>query len=160
MRKREDRQTPWNRLWRLLRRPYPRHSTGQAYVELLLTLSFLSLIIAGVLFFGQVLYANLAVSMASYDGARAAVEALEQGAGTGQGREAAYLTFTGFHMNPAPAQISVYATSGWGRGREVVCDVSYDLSLAGLPFVSAFFPPSFPVHSRTSLRVETYRSDW
>ena len=138
----------------------PRQSSGQAYVELVLVLSLLSLIIAGVLFFGSVLYTKLAVSMASYDGARAAVEALHEGAGVGQGREAARVTLEGFHMSASPAQVSVYYTSGWDRGQEVVCLVSYNLSLSHLPFVSAFFGSSVPVRSWTSLRVETFRSDW
>jgi len=132
---------------------------GQAFVELLVVFTLLSLVIAGVLFFGQVLYAKLAVSVASYDGARAAVEALHKGTGVRQGQQPAELTLTGFHVDPSPAQVSVYATSGWGRGEDVVCTVSYNLSLAGLPFVSNFFPASFPVGSRTALRVETFRSD-
>jgi len=125
-----------------------------------LVLSLLSLIIAGVLFFGSVLYAKLAVSMASYDGARAAVEALDEGAGVGQGQTAARRTLEGFHMNTGPARVSVYSTSSWDRGQEVVCLVSYNLSLSRLPFVGRFFNPTLPVRSWTSLRVEEFRSDW
>lgn len=136
---------------------------GQGYAEFLWVLPIFTIFIAGVMFFGQIFYCQLACDMASYDGARAAAEALLTGAGTYQGQIAAARTLEGFHMDPSPASISVYAPGEWERGREIYCRVTYNLSLGHLPFVGSFpsvFSPAFEVSSDTALRVESFRSWW
>jgi len=142
-----------------------RKKEGQSYVEFLWVLPIFAIFIVAILFFGQILYCKLACDMASYDGARAAAEALLSGAGIHQGVEAAFQTLDGFHLsNPrALGQVAVGSTGAWARGQEIHCRVTYNLSLAHLPFVGSFpdvFQPTFSVSSDTALRVERYRSSW
>jgi len=66
-----------------------RDSRGQAYVELIMVLPILLILVAAVIFFGRILYLKIALDMASYDGVRAAVEALDEQAGISQGVTAA-----------------------------------------------------------------------
>jgi len=141
-----------------------RKEEGQSYVEFLWVIPIFTLFAAGVLVFGQVLYCQLACHMASYDGARAAAEALLSGAGMHQGVEAAYQTLEGFHIaNPRGAAVSVYSVGMWARTQEIHCTVRYNLALSHLPFVGMFsgvFPSGLEVSSDTALRVESYRSMW
>ncbi|HIC94549.1 MAG TPA: pilus assembly protein [Anaerolineae bacterium] len=136
-------------------------SRGQAYIELIMVLPVLLVLIAGVIFFGRILYLKIALDMASYDGVRAAVEALEEQAGISQGIAAAYNTLAGFHINPAGAGIEVVSVGPWTRGAQVYCRVSYNLNVGDIPFLGGFFSGlSIPLRSTTWSRVETLRSEW
>ncbi len=134
---------------------------GQAYVEFLIVLPLLLIVIAGILYFGRVLYASIAADMASYDCARTAAEALKAGHGVNQGESAAKNTLRGFDMNPGGARVQVSAPSGWKRGGQIRCSVAYGISLGGLPFVQLLGVPAvFPARSTTYERVEQYKSRW
>ncbi len=134
---------------------------GQAYLEFLILIPLLLVFVAGILYFGRVLYASIAVDMASYDCARTAAEALREGQGIQQGSTAAYNTLRGFYLNPDGAQVQVWAPGGWERGEQIRCRVTYGISLRGVPFVHLLgVPDVFPARSTTYLRVEEYKSRW
>ena len=138
-----------------------RKKRGQAYVEFIMVLPILLILVAAVIFFGRILYLKIALDMASYDGVRAAVEALDEQAGISQGVAAAYNTLTGFHINPAGAGIEVVPVGAWTRGTRVYCRISYELNVSDIPFLGSFFSGlSIPMHSTTWSRVETLRSEW
>jgi len=137
-------------------------STGQAYIELIMVLPIVLILLAGVLFFGRVLYLKIALDMASYDGARAAVEALEEGAGISQGVIAAQNTLAGFHVNWAAAQIEVVPVGPWQRGAQVYCRIGFNLDVSDVPFIGRIWGGglSIPMQSVAWSRVETLRSEW
>ena len=138
-----------------------RHRHGQAYIEFILILPLVLILLAGVIFFGRILYLKIALDMASYDGVRAAVEALDQAAGINQGTVAARATLEGFHINAQGAAVSITPMGPWERGQQVCCRITYNLTVGDIPFVGAFYPHGgFHVSSMTCSRVETLRSEW
>jgi TadE-like protein len=135
--------------------------SGQAFVELVLILPFLFITIAALIFFGRVLYAKIALDMASYDACRAAVEALLPGDGLEQGLTAGRETLSGFYMNPAGAQLTVAPDGVWGRGVWVSCNTRYNLYVGDIPLVSLFNSGrTVPLNANTWSRIETWRSWW
>ncbi|CAG0947834.1 hypothetical protein ANRL1_04606 [Anaerolineae bacterium] len=144
----------------LTRSVHPSDS-GQAYVELVMVLPLFLIVIAALIFFGRVLYVKIALDMTSYDGCRAAVEALRPGDGIAQGLVAGRETLKGFYLNPAGANITIAPAGGWARGTPVQCIATYDLFVGDIPGVSGFASGSgVPLQSTTWSRVELWRSDW
>jgi len=138
-----------------------RGSKGQALAEFVMVLPLLLVVLAGLIFFGRLLYVRIALDMASYDCVRTAVEALEANAGITQGRIAALNTLSGFGLDASGAGISIASVGAWERGAQVFCRVSYNLEVGDVPFVGAFFSgASFPLESTSWSRVETFRSEW
>lgn len=134
---------------------------GQAYIELVMVLPLFLIVIAGLIFFGRVLYVKIALDMASYDACRAAVEALKPGDGVSQGTVAGQETLKGFYLNPAGAKVAISPAGGWARGTPVRCDASYDLFVGDIPGVSGFARGTgVPLASTTWSRVELWRSEW
>ncbi len=134
---------------------------GQAYIELVLALPLFFLTIAALIFFGRVLYVKIALDMASYDACRAAVEAMDGGAGVHQGYTAGINTLQGFYLNPNVASLSISPQGAWQRGTPVVCNVGFNLFVGDIPFLSAFVSgKSVSIQSETWSRVETWRSYW
>ncbi len=134
---------------------------GQAYVELVMGLPVFLLIIAGLIFFGRVLYVKIALDMASYDACRAAVEALRPGEGINQGMTAGRQTLAGFYLNPGGASLSVTPAGGWARGTPIQCSAAYDLFVGDIPGASSFGSGAgVAIQSTTWSRVELWRSDW
>jgi len=136
--------------------------SGQSYVEFLMILPILLLFVAGILYFGRVLYTRVAVDMAAYDCVRTSAEAMRGGGQAEyQGITAARNTLRGFYLDPTGASVAVLFPGGWGRGNQVQCRVSYGVSLKAVPFVTAMgFPGVHHVRSTTHLRVEEYKSRW
>jgi hypothetical protein len=134
---------------------------GQAFVELVLILPFLFITIAALIFFGRVLYAKIALDMASYDACRAAVESLRPDDGLRQGLTAGRETLNGFYMNPAGAKLTVAPNGAWGRGVWVNCNARYNLYVGDIPLVSLFNSGgTVPLSAKTWSRIETWRSWW
>ena len=139
----------------------PCDTRGQALIEFVASLFVLLVILAGLIFFGRVLYVRIGLDMASYDGVRAASAALDASAGITQGRVAALNTLVGFGLDASDAVVTVASVGAWERGAQVYCRVSYNLSVADVPFVAAFFSGvSVSLESRSWSRVETHRSEW
>ncbi len=138
-----------------------KEESGQAFVELVVILPFLFITIAALVFFGRVLYAKIALDMASYDACRAAVEALRPDDGQQQGLTAGRETLSGFYMNAASAQLTVASTLTWGRGVWVSCNSRYNLYVGDIPLVSLFNAGrTVPLSAKTWSRIETWRSWW
>ncbi len=134
---------------------------GQAYVELMLVLPLFLLTVAALIFFGRVLYVKIALDMASYDACRAAVEAMDGGAGMSQGYTAGVSTLQGFYLNASAASLSIAPQGAWQRGTPVVCQASFNLFIGDIPVVSQFVSGrSVNLQSETWSRVETWRSYW
>jgi Flp pilus assembly protein TadG len=117
------------------------------------------LIVAGILYFGRVLYSDIAVQMAAYDGARAAVETLDEVRGSHQARTAAYASLDGWQLVPANAFVTV-AYEPWNRGSRVRCMVSYSVPTGNIPGAHVLFGADPVVRSSVALRVERYKSRW
>ncbi len=134
---------------------------GQAYIELMLVLPLFLLTIAALIFFGRVLYVKIALDMASYDACRAAVEAMDGGAGTHQGYTAGINTLQGFYLDANAASLSISPQGAWQRGTPVVCRAVFNLFVGDIPLVSQFASGrSVSLQSETWSRVETWRSYW
>jgi hypothetical protein len=121
------------------------------------------LFIGGVLYFGRVLYVQIAVHTAAYDCARTAAEAMQPGGGQAvqQGVTAALNTLAGFAVDRRGARAAVSFPDAWGRGRQVECAVAYRLSLRAVPFahlLDALLESTLRATAR--LRVEEYKSEW
>ena len=134
---------------------------GQAYIEFIMILPVLLILLAGVIFFGRILYLKIAIEMASYNGIRTAVEALDHGAAVYQGCTAAGNTLAGFHIHAGAAQIAVTSTGGWQRGQHACCCVTYNVGVGNVPFLGVFFPQENILMGSTACsRVAPLRAGW
>jgi len=138
-----------------------RSEKGQASVELLLLVMGMVMITSAIIFFGRVLYVNLAVQAAAYDGARVAVETLSLGRGVWEARQAVEYTLYGWHLDPEAARI-IITFEPWSRGSRVQCAVYYDVRVSDLPLLGWFYSggAGVRVSADTTLRVEQYKSRW
>lgn len=143
----------------MVRRPRAAPERGQALIELVIVLPFFFLIIAGVIFFGRALYAQIALDMATYDGCRAAVESLDAGSAAYQGDFAARNTLEGFYLNADNVNFQI-AAGGWERGALVRCQATFDLYVGNVPWLVFHSGSSLALRSTTLSRVEMWRSDW
>ena len=135
------------------------NESGQGSIEMLFLIMGSLMIISGILYFGRVLYADLAVQMAAYDGARAAVETLDQTRGPHQARTAAYATLDGWLLDPSRSAVTVMYEP-WNRGSRVRCIVYYRVPVGNIPGSRLLFGRDPVVNSAVTLRVEQYKSRW
>lgn len=134
---------------------------GQALVEFILILPFLFLILAALIYFGRLIYATIALDMASYDACRAAVEALRRDDGQSQGLTAGRETLNGFSMSAASARLTVTPQGNWDRGVWVRCQTEYTLRVNDIPMVQLFHPGgAVPLRATQWSRIQTWRSWW
>ena len=127
------------RLWR--------EQKGQALVELALLLPVLLLLLGGIMEFGRLLHAQLVLTAASREGARAAAVGLPPEEVCGRVREvAAALDEDRLEVVQEPA-------GGLARGQLVTVTVRYTLDLV-FPFMEALLPVPFPLRASTTMRVE------
>lgn len=141
------------------RRKETRSEEGQGSVEMLFFIMGILLIITGILYFGRVLYSDIAVQMAAYDGARAAIETLDVTRGPHQARTAAYATLDGWQLDPHNSAVTV-SYEPWNRGSRVRCLVTYRVPTGNIPGAHLLFGGDPVVHSAVTLRVEQYKSRW
>ncbi|MBU0495607.1 MAG: pilus assembly protein [Chloroflexi bacterium] len=133
---------------------------AQAYIEFLMLLPVALLLIAGVIFFGRVLYTQIALDNATYDGVRAGIASLHSGRESVQATQAARWTLAGYHLDPGDARVQVGGFLG-GRGNLLSCRVDYTVYVGDIPFVDRFFPAAgVPLSSTASGQVERYKSRW
>ncbi len=138
-----------------------KNERGQAYIELVLVLPLFLLVIAALILFGRVLYVKIALDMASYDACRAAVEAMDGGAGMGQGYTAGMNTLQGFYLDANAASLAIAPQGAWQRGTPVACRAGFNLYVGDIPLLSSFVSgKSVNLQSETWSRVETWRSYW
>jgi uncharacterized protein (UPF0333 family) len=147
-----ERQTAW-------RQRCARSEEGQGSIELLLLVMGVLLIISGILYFGRVLYSDIAVQVAAYDGARAAIETLDNTRGPHQARTVAYTTLDGWQLNPRNSSVTVMYEP-WNRGSRVRCLVSYRVPTGNIPGARLLFGGDPVVNGSVTLRVEKYKSRW
>ncbi len=134
---------------------------GQAMVEFILILPFLFIILAALIFFGRLIYATIALDMASYDACRAAVESLRRDDGQTQGLVAGRETLNGFSMSAASARLVVTPRGKWDRGAWVRCRTQYNLKVNDIPMVQLFHPSgAVPLRATQWSRIQTWRSWW
>ena len=134
---------------------------GQALLEFVLILPFLFIILAALIYFGRLVYASMALNMASYDACRAAVESLRRDDGQTQGLTAGRETLEGFSMNAASARLTVTPQGKWDRGAWVRCRTDYSLKVNDIPMVQLFHAGgAVPLRATRWSRIETWRSWW
>ncbi len=134
---------------------------GQALLEFVLILPFLFIILAALIYFGRLIYASMALNMASYDACRAAVESLRRDDGQAQGLTAGRETLEGFSMNAASARLTVTPQGKWDRGAWVRCRTDYTLKVNDIPMVQLFHTGgAVPLRTTRWSRIETWRSWW
>jgi Flp pilus assembly protein TadG len=131
---------------------------GQAYVEFVLVLPLFLLIIVGVVGFGQLVYAKLALEAAAWSGARHAVATLNQNRGLQQAQLGIRYTLNGFALNPDHAVTQVSVWGQWGRGQQIRARVCYAVPAPPVPFGDRL-PPSTICGSQT-LPVYKWKSKW
>ena len=124
-----------------------REQKGQALVELALVLPVLLLLLGGIMEFGRLLHAQLVLTAASREGARAAAVGLPFEEVRERVREeAAALDGDRLEIVQEPA-------GGLVRGQMVTVTVRYALDLI-FPFMEALLPDPFVLSASTTLRVE------
>jgi hypothetical protein len=136
-----------------------RSEDGQGSVELLFLVMGTLLIISGILYFGRALYSDIAVHAAAYDGARAAIETLDDTRGPHQARTAAHATLDGWLLDPSRSAVTVMYEP-WNRGSRVRCIVYYRVPIGNIPGSRLLFGHDPVVNSAVTLRVEQYKSRW
>ena len=133
---------------------------AQAYIEFLMLLPVALLLIAGVIFFGRVLYTQIALDNAAYDGLRAGIASLNSGRESYQATQAARWTLAGYHLDPQPAQVQIGGYLG-GRGNLLSVRVGYNVYVGDILFVDRFFPGAHITLSSTAQgRIDQYKSLW
>lgn len=131
---------------------------GQAYVEFVLVLPLFLLIIVGVVSFGQLVYAKLALEAAAWSGARHAVATLNQQRGLQQANLGIRYTLDGFALNPDHATTQVAVWGQWGRGRQIRARVCYAVPAPPVPFGDRLAPST--ICSSQTLPVYKWKSKW
>lgn len=121
---------------------------GQALVELALVITLLILLLGGIVEFGRILQASLAVTHASREAARVGIlgktdeeirEAARRAAGT---------------LDPAKLTISITPPENERKsGTELVVEVGYPVDIV-IPVIPNILPDPFTVHGRTVMRME------
>jgi hypothetical protein len=155
--------------WRLTRCPAdqveaagaadPRASErGAAATEFVLILPILLIIIAGIMGFGQLLYAKLAMEGAAWSGARHAVATLDRTRGLTQAYLGARYALDGFGLNPDKAQAAVTVWGQWGRGVQTRARVCYTVQSPPVPFGDLFAPQQ--ICGTQTLPVYRWKSKW
>ena len=131
---------------------------GQAYVEFVLVLPLFLLIIVGVVGFGQMLYAKLAMEAAAWSGARHAVATLNQNRGLQQAQLGIRYTLDGFALNPDHATTQVAVWGQWGRGQQIRARVCYAVRAPPVPFGDRLAPST--ICGSQTLPVYKWKSKW
>jgi len=133
---------------------------GQAYIEFLLLLPIALLLIAGVIFFGRVLYVQIALENAAYDGLRAGIASLNSGREVQQAQDAVKWTMAGYHLDARDARTQVGGYLG-GRGHLMFVKVDYYVTVGDILFVDRFFPGAYiPLGAVAYGRIDEYKSLW
>lgn len=131
---------------------------GAAATEFVLILPILLLIIAGIMGFGQLLYAKLAMEGAAWSGARHAVATLNQARGLKQAYLGTRYALDGFGLNPDKAQATVSVWGQWGRGVQTRARVCYTVQSPPVPFGDVFVPQL--ICATQTLPVYKWKSKW
>lgn len=131
---------------------------GAAATEFVLILPILLIIIAGIMGFGQLLYAKLAMEGAAWSGARHAVATVNQTRGLKQAYLGARYALDGFGLNPDKAQATVSVWGQWGRGVQTRARVCYTVQSPPVPFGDVFAPQL--ICATQTLPVYKWKSKW
>ena len=138
-----------------------RDDAGQGYIEFMLVLPLFLITLAGLIFFGRVLYVKLALDMAVYDACRAAVEAMQEKDGLAQGTGAGRNTLRGFNLNAGGAHVDVVPQGTWTRGTRVVCRADFNVYVGDIPLAAQIAgKTSVNLQATAWSRVETWRAYW
>jgi Flp pilus assembly protein TadG len=141
-------------------RRFIHNERGQAYLEFIILLPLVLLLIAGVIFFGRVLYVKIALDNAAYDGSRAGVESLNTGRELQQASNAARWTLAGYHLDPGAARVTVGGFTG-GRGNRIWCQVAFNVYVGDIFGLEHFYPYlTVPLASTAYGQIEQYKSRW
>lgn len=133
--------------------------SGQGYVEVVAVLPLILLFLAGILFFGRVLYVRLALEESAMSGARAAVETLDPSRGIEQGLIAARETLRSYGLRDA--RVSVSPLAPWTYGALLRVRADFRLYVADIPLIGLFYRDrSISLSEESYLRVEEYKSRW
>ena len=123
-----------------------RQEKGQALLEMALILPVLLLILGGIIEFGRIFHADLVITGASREGARAAV--------VGEPYEAVRDKVLAAAPSLDEGQLNVsLSPENYSRGDMLTVTVSYHVDLV-VPLISALLPDPFPVQAATTMRVE------
>jgi len=135
-----------------------RRQRGQSYVEFIIVLPLFLILIAGIIGFGRLLYAKLAVEAAAWSGARHAVATLERDRGVNQAYQAARHTLSGFALNPESAETRVTVWGDWGRATQVAVQVCYQVPPPPVPMGDTLV--SSRICAEQTMPVYRWKSEW
>ncbi len=132
----------------LMKTSWLRDDRGQALVEMALVLSILLLLLTGIVEFGRVLSAQLAVSHASREGARIGVvgavdELISQRTMDAAGTLVSEKVIV--EISPSPSERL--------RGAQLTVRVKYPVDIV-MPFMNKILPDPYWVRGATTMRVE------
>ena len=131
-----------------MKRSQIRDERGQALVEMALVLTILLFLLTGIVEFGRVLSAQLAVSHASREGARVGVVGAADDLINQRAREAAGTLETDrvcITVSPLPNERM--------RGTQLTVRVEYPVDIV-MPFMNKILPDPYWVRGATTMRVE------
>ena len=94
--------------------------------------------------------------------ARAAIVTLDEGIGLEQGEDAAMNSLVSNNISAAAApSVSISTPQGWMRGKPLVCTVTYNIDVSGIPGFSEMVPGgTYPVEAEVELNIEGFKSKW
>ena len=131
-----------------MKRSQIRDERGQALVEMALVLTILLFLLTGIVEFGRVLSAQLAVSHASREGARVGVVGAADDLISQRAREA-----TGtLESNKVCITVSPLPNERM-RGTQLTVRVEYPVDIV-MPFMNKIIPDPYWVRGATTMRVE------
>ena len=141
-------------------RRFSRGERGQAYLEFIILLPVVLLLIAGVIFFGRVLYVQIALDNAAYDGMRAGIASLNTGRELQQANAATRETLAGYYLDPYAARIAVGGFTG-GRGNRLWCQVAFNVYVGDIFGLEHFYPSlTVPLAATAYGQIEAHKSRW
>lgn len=132
----------------IIRGSWLQDDRGQALVEMALVLTILLFLLTGIVEFGRVLSAQLAVSHASREGARLAVVGAADELISQRVRNAAGT------LDANKVSITVVPSSHERmRGAQLTVEVMYPVDIV-MPFIDKILPNPYLVRGATTMRVE------
>ena len=133
---------------------------GQAAIEMLIALPVLLMILAGVLGFGRVLFAALAVDQAAFTGGRYAAESLNPHQAAYQAYRATAWNLTNNGLDAA--QMAWHLQAGnWQRGGTVANRVGVAVPVGDIPLAPLIFGGErVTLWQEATFRVQRWKSRW
>lgn len=135
-----------------------RDTSGQALVELALVAPLLLLFVLGMLLFGRIFQAKVAISAAGREAARTVAEASAESSGLSRAQQRAHDVIVGADLSVDRFQLTI-DDGGFVRGGTVTVQTRYAVPVGDLPLIGQVIGGgSVTVSSTDQEMIEQYRA--